>query len=66
MISNEFINVNATVLTGYEVPTDTWDSISAMHDAERRHMGVERTVGKTQRYKTIFYRTLINVCRLSK
>ena len=44
MISKEFINVNATALTGYEVPADTWDSISAMRNAERRHTGVERTV----------------------
>ena len=52
MISKEFINVNATALTGYEVPAGTWDSISAMRNAERRHTGVERTVGKTQRNKT--------------
>lgn len=52
MISKEFINVNATALTGYEVPTGTWDSISAMRNAQRRHTGVERTVGKTQRHKT--------------
>ena len=54
VIPNDFKRIHkwsVNALTGYEVPTDSWDSISAMHYAERRHMGVERiSVEKTQRY----------------
>ena len=54
VIPNDFKRIHkwsVNALTGYEVPTGTRDSISAMHYAERRHMGVERiSVEKTQRY----------------
>jgi hypothetical protein len=34
------------MLTGYEVPSDAWENISAVHNAESGHGGVERTLRK--------------------
>jgi hypothetical protein len=44
--SIEPINVIVNTLTGYEVPTDAWGYISAVHNAESGHGGVERTLRK--------------------
>ena len=44
--SIEPTNVIVNTLTGYEVPTDAWGYISAVHNAESGHGGVERTLRK--------------------
>ena len=44
--SIESTNVIINMLTGYEVPTDAWEYISAVHNAESGHGGVERTLRK--------------------
>ena len=64
--SIEPTNVIISMLTGYEVPTDAWENISAVHNTESGHGGVERTLRKLDEKNLNWDKRTLHVKRFIK